>query len=84
MGWLKLNGETERIVDLSSGATLMDLLREYFASNQAILKRVLKENSLSSSIIVLVNGIDAKLIQEALTKLTDGDQLTLIPVVHGG
>jgi len=62
----------------------MDLLREYFASNQAILKRVLKENSLSSSIIVLVNGIDAKLIQEALTKLTDGDQLTLIPVVHGG
>jgi molybdopterin converting factor small subunit len=84
LGWLKSSSEIEQTIELSNGATLMDLLEKYFASNQVALRRIIKDNGLSSAIIALINGVDSKLMQGTSTRLSDGDQLTLIPVVHGG
>jgi molybdopterin converting factor small subunit len=54
---------------------------------QPKLKRVLIDPELDdprTNVLMLVNGKEISVLKGLDTKLKDGDELTLIPVVHGG
>ncbi len=83
LGWLATaTGLYE--IQLVNGESLRGVINNILGSNRDILHRVLKDGMISSEIIVLVNGIDSRLSGGANTSLKDGDEITLVPVVHGG
>jgi molybdopterin converting factor small subunit len=82
LGWLRQNGANQEVVELDDRATLIKALRTVF--NQSVLERIVRNGRISNQVIVLVNGVDANLIGGLDAELKDGDELTLIPVVHGG
>ncbi len=82
LGWLRQNGANQEVVELDDRATLIKVLRTVF--NQSVLERIVRNGRISNQVIVLVNGVDANLIGGLDAELKDGDELTLIPVVHGG
>jgi molybdopterin synthase sulfur carrier subunit len=54
---------------------------------QPKLKRVLIDPELDdprTNALILVNGKEVSVLQGLNTKIKDGDELVLIPVVHGG
>jgi molybdopterin synthase sulfur carrier subunit len=65
-------------------------LREVIArivDDRPELKRALIDpdlNDLRTNSLILVNGKEIGVLEGLDTKLEDGDELTLIPVVHGG
>ncbi len=83
LGWLATAPGFYEI-QLVNGESLRGAINNIFGSNRDILHRVLKDDVISSEIIVLVNGIDSRLSGGANTSLKDGDEITLVPVVHGG
>lgn len=82
LGWLRQNGANQGVVELDDRATLIKALQTVF--NQTVLERIVRNGRISNQVIVLVNGVDANLIGGLDAELKDGDELTLIPVVHGG
>jgi molybdopterin synthase sulfur carrier subunit len=55
--------------------------------DQPDLKRALIDPELNDprmNLLILVNGKEIGVLEGLDTKLEDGDELTLIPVVHGG
>ena len=51
------------------------------------LKRSLIDQQLDdprSNTLVLVNGIEISVLEGLETRLKDGDEIVLVPVVHGG
>lgn len=82
LGWLRQEGANQEVVELDDRATLIKALRILF--KQSVLERIVRNGRISNQVIVLVNGVDANLIGGLEAELKDGDELTLIPVVHGG
>jgi molybdopterin synthase sulfur carrier subunit len=57
------------------------------ARSSEALRRVLIDPVLESPLpnaVILVNGREISALDGLETRLTDGDEVTLIPVVHGG
>jgi len=82
LGWLRQEGANQEVVELDDRATLIKALRILF--KQSVFERIVRNGRISNQVIVLVNGVDANLIGGLEAELKDGDELTLIPVVHGG
>ena len=82
LGWLRQEGANQEVVELDDRATLIKALRILF--KQSVLERIVRNGRISNQVIVLVNGVDANLIGGLEAELKDGDELTFIPVVHGG
>jgi molybdopterin converting factor small subunit len=51
------------------------------------LKRIFYDSDLNdarSNSLVLVNGVEISVLDGYETKVTDGDEIVFVPVVHGG
>lgn len=82
LGWLKTAAQNGEILETEESLTLFQALSRFF--NQEAIRRIVREGRISNHVIILVNGVDANLLGGLSTQLKDGDEITVIPVVHGG
>lgn len=82
LGWLKAAIQNDGVLEAEEPLTLQRALSMVLAPTT--LSRILKEDKISNQVIILVNGADANLLGGLRAQLKDGDEITIIPVVHGG
>ncbi|MCX8171169.1 MAG: MoaD family protein [Candidatus Bathyarchaeota archaeon] len=87
LGVLKrISGKDEISLDLSGGANLREVI-ERILEDIIGLKDILLDPELKDprpNTIILVNGKEIGLLDGLETQIKDGDEIVLIPVVHGG
>ena len=79
-------GKSRFMLELEKAVSLRELVTKV-VEEQPKLKRVLIDPELDdprTNVLMLVNGKEISVLKGLDTKLKDGDELTLIPVVHGG
>jgi molybdopterin synthase sulfur carrier subunit len=79
-------GVSEIAVDIEDNISIVEMLKE-IARELPALKQSLndqKPEELRSNALIIVNGREISVLDGLETKLKDGDELVLIPVVHGG
>jgi molybdopterin converting factor small subunit len=73
-------------MNMDNGTSLKTAVGQ-IAARSAALKRILTVaglNEHSSSLLILVNEKDSSVLNGLETPLQDGDEVVLIPVIHGG
>lgn len=79
-------GKNEILIDLSESLKLKDLIYK-IAEGSPSLKHMLLDPELTDprpNTIILVNGVEIGALNGLETEIKDGDEVVLIPVVHGG
>jgi MoaD family protein len=81
-----LSGKTQLTLSFNDGQSVKDvvdsLTREFPA-----LKHTFSDGDLNdamSNSLVLVNGVEISVLDGYETKVSDGDEIVFVPVVHGG
>jgi molybdopterin converting factor small subunit len=81
-----LSGKSKFTLNLEDNVPLKEAIKK--ASNELPkLSQVLMDSDreiASSNALILVNGKDISVLDGLKTLLKDGDEVTLIPVLHGG
>jgi molybdopterin synthase sulfur carrier subunit len=67
-----------------SGDTLADLLTDLDAKHPGLRDRLIKDGSLHRFVNVYVNDEDVRFLGSLDAKLSDGDNVTILPAVAGG
>ncbi|GAA1355457.1 MoaD/ThiS family protein [Streptomyces beijiangensis] len=67
-----------------SGATLADLLADLETRHNGIQARIVDGEQLRRFVNVYLNDEDVRFLDGISTKLTDGDNVTILPAVAGG
>ena len=67
-----------------SGDTLADLLTDLDARHPGLRERLVKDGSLHRFVNVYVNDEDVRFLGSLDAKLSDGDNVTILPAVAGG
>jgi molybdopterin synthase sulfur carrier subunit len=81
-----ISGKTQLTVNFQEGTVLKDLI-ENLSKETPSLKKTWGDQQLNdarSNSLVLVNGREISVLSGLETKLSDGDEVVFIPVVHGG
>jgi|GEM_PF-30955 len=73
----------EKVVE-GSGDTLADLLTDLDARHPGLRDRLVKDGSLHRFVNIYVNDEDVRFLSSLDAKLTDGDNVTILPAVAGG
>ena len=68
--------------DIPIAEMLKEITRELPELNQSLNDQ--KHEELKTNALILVNGKEISVLDGLETKLKDGDELVLVPVVHGG
>lgn len=77
-------GRDEMDVKLSKSVKLREFL-EKLRSEMPDLKEAIEEDgSLSTSYIAFLNNVDYRLLGGPEYELKDGDEVSLVPISHGG
>jgi molybdopterin synthase sulfur carrier subunit len=82
----QISGKNQLIVNIQDGNTLRELI-EQIGKNTPELPKIFggqKFGNSNSNSLVLVNGREISVLNGLDTKLMNGDEIVLIPVVHGG
>lgn len=86
VGSLRGSGKGLFSMNMDNGTSLKTAVGQ-IAARSAALKRILTVaglNEHSSSLLILVNEKDSSVLNGLETPLRDGDEVVLIPVIHGG
>lgn len=81
-----LSGKTSTTLDIQQDATVksvVDAIRQQFPA----LKHTFTDGDLNdsrSNSLVLVNGVEISVLAGYETIVSEGDEIVLVPVVHGG
>jgi sulfur-carrier protein len=67
-----------------SGATLADLFADLESRHTGIQERLVDSGELRRFVNVYLNDEDVRFLDGISTKLTDGDNITILPAVAGG
>ena len=67
-----------------TGDTLADLLTDLDARHPGLRERLVKDGSLHRFVNVYVNDEDVRFLGSLDAKLSDGDNVTILPAVAGG
>ena len=79
-------GAGEITLNVKEGISIAEMLKELVKELPA-LKHGLNDQrpeELKTNALILVNGTEISVLDGLETKLKDGDELVLVPVVHGG
>jgi sulfur-carrier protein len=66
------------------GATLGDLFHDLESRHAGIRERLLDDGGLRRFVNVYLNDEDVRFLDGVSTKLSDGDDVTILPAVAGG
>lgn len=79
-------GAGELVLNVKSVISVEEMLKEIGRELPALKKSLhyQKPEELKSNSLILVNGKEISVLDGLETKLKDGDELVLVPVVHGG
>lgn len=87
IGSLRASAEKSRFtLELKKTISLREVITK-IVDEQPRLKRALIDPELDdprTNALILVNGKEISVLQGLNTKIKDGDELVLVPVVHGG
>jgi molybdopterin synthase sulfur carrier subunit len=87
VGSLRASTKKNRLaLEVPKAASVREAIMR-IVEQQPKLKRVLVDPELDDprvNLLILVNGKEISVLEGLDTKLRDGDELALIPVVHGG
>jgi MoaD family protein len=81
-----LSGKTSLTLELDGGSSVrnvVDVISQQFPA----LKHTFTDGDLNdsrSNSLVLVNGVEISVLAGYDTKVSDGDEVVFVPVVHGG
>ncbi|MGC9104837.1 MAG: MoaD/ThiS family protein [Thermoprotei archaeon] len=73
----------EITIDLDGDTTLLDLL-QFLRQKYEIKSLLLDDNRIRPDILILINGKDYRLEAGSRSKVTNKDEVTIIPINHGG
>ena len=79
-------GERNKTFDCENGVSIKELINHIITSKPNI-KEILvspQNDAFRLNSLILVNGTEISVLNGLETKLSDGDEITLIPVIHGG
>jgi molybdopterin synthase sulfur carrier subunit len=80
------SGTGELALDCKACLSIRQLMNE-IKKEVPVLKRSLINQQLEdprSNMLMLVNGMEISVLNGLETRLKDGDEIVLVPVVHGG
>jgi len=81
-----LSGKTQLTLELQGDSTVRSLIAQ-LSQDIPSLKRTFTDGDLNdarSNSLILINGTEISVLDGYETKLNDGDEVVLVPVVHGG
>jgi molybdopterin synthase sulfur carrier subunit len=81
-----VSGAGELALDCKGDISIRALINE-ITKEMPVLKRSLIDQQLEDprpNALILVNGREISVLNGLETKLKDGDEIVLVPVVHGG
>ncbi len=81
-----LSGKTQLTLNFQDGASIKTVI-DRIGEEIPQLKRTFYEQELNnarSNSLILVNGREISVLQGYETKLSEGDEIVFVPVVHGG
>ncbi len=77
--------EKKRGIDVEDGISMREFLQKTVMTHRGLVDVVAGEPPrLTSNVIILVNGREIGVLAGLETILQDGDEVTIIPVSHGG
>jgi molybdopterin synthase sulfur carrier subunit len=81
-----ISGKTQLTVNFDEGMSLKGLLAKLRQGLPDLKKSMngLQMGDSASNALILVNGREISVLNGLETKLSDGDEVVFIPVVHGG
>ncbi|MCK4309768.1 MAG: MoaD family protein [Candidatus Atribacteria bacterium] len=71
-------------IKLKEGAVLKDLLSPVFLPPEAVKAIIDELGNIKPSILILKNGRNIRFLGGLLTKLEDGDEVSIFPPLGGG
>jgi molybdopterin converting factor small subunit len=80
-------GENEKVIEISKEATIGDLLRLILTTYGKKITTFLFEEdneSVRNDILILINDVDMNVLEGLDTVLSEEDEVTLMPIAHGG
>ncbi|MGZ4850955.1 MAG: MoaD/ThiS family protein [Candidatus Bathyarchaeia archaeon] len=81
-----ISGKTQLTVNYQESISLKDLLTK-LSQELPELEKTFSDQQLNdsrSNSLILVNGREISVLDGLETKLSDGDEIVFVPVVHGG
>lgn len=81
-----LSGKSSLTLDVGDGASVKSVVTQISQQIPA-LKHTFTDSDLNdsrSNSLVLVNGVEISVLAGYETKVSDGDEVVFVPVVHGG
>jgi MoaD family protein len=82
----KYSGKTQLSVNISEDTSLKALLTK-LKHEKPELKKIFGDQELNdsqSNALILINGREISVLNGLKSKVTDGDEIIFVPVVHGG
>ena len=81
-----VSGKTQLTMDYARGMSLRDLLAKISCQAPNLEKSFsdLQSVDSASNALILVNGREISVLNGLETKLSDGDEIVFVPVIHGG
>lgn len=71
-------------IEVRESSTLRNLLEELLQKEKAVSEIWSSPESIDSEALVLLNEVDVGLTGGLETELSDGDVITVLPLIHGG
>ena len=81
-----LSGKTSLTLELEDGSSVRSVV-DAISRQIPALKHTFTDGDLNdsrSNSLVLVNGVEISVLSGYETKVSDGDEVVFVPVVHGG
>jgi sulfur-carrier protein len=81
-----LSGKTQLTLNFQEGASIKDVVAN-ISQEFPQLKHTFCDSDLNdarSNSLILVNGREISILNGYQTKVSDGDEIVFVPVVHGG
>ena len=82
----KISGKTQISASINDDISLEALVTK-LSQGMPELKKIFGDQEQSdqqSNALILINGREISVLNGLKTKLTDGDEIVFVPVVHGG